>query len=173
ASETQKWLAYKTRDLWLVPEKNDEGDHVYPGEAPETFTFTFAAKKGDTDDLDLPVGSTFPGAEPIPLVDVLPPPGDPIPGGGVMPVIQDLSVLPVYVSGLNATIRVKNKGHLSDNLGRNLFVKRLAPGAPAVDLGPIGTLFHNSVRVFYVAGFAPGDYVAFVSPGDEPPFDGN
>ncbi len=173
-SETEKWLTYKTRDLWLVPEKNEEGDHVYAAESPETFTFNFASKKGDTDDPDLPVGSTIPGEDPstLPPID-LPPPGDPIPGGGVMPVIRDLAVLPVFVSGVNATIRVKNKGHLANNFGRHLFVKRLAPGALATDLGPIGPLFHNSVRVFSVVGLAPGDYTAFVSPGDDPPYDAN
>jgi hypothetical protein len=172
-SETDKWLTYKTRDLWLVPEKNDEGEHVYAAEAPETYVFTFAARKGDTDVSDLPSGSTYPGEDPGTLMDDLVPPGEPLPDGSVMPVIRDLSVLPVYVSGKNAVIRVKNRGHTSDNLGRNLYVKPMLPGALPTDLGPIGPLFHKSVRAFPVVGLSPGDWVAYVSPGDDPPFDAN
>lgn len=173
-SEKEKWLTYKTRDLWLVPEKNEEGDHVYPAETQETFRFTFAAKKADTDDPDAAAGSTFPEEDPGKLPpDVLPDPGEVLPEGGVMPVIRDLSVRPVVVLGPNAILSVKNWGHASENLGRRLFIRRTVPGALPADLGPIGPLFHNSVRVFYAVGLTPGDYVAFVGPGDEFPYDGN
>src|SRR5262249_9662073 len=40
-----KWLQHKDRDLWLVPETDDSGEHVYF--APQVETFTFALRRQD------------------------------------------------------------------------------------------------------------------------------
>jgi hypothetical protein len=43
-SPTRKWTAYKGKDLWLVPEVDEEGEHSYSAPAMETFTFTFKGR---------------------------------------------------------------------------------------------------------------------------------
>jgi hypothetical protein len=174
-SPTYKWLTYKTKDIWLVPEKTEDGEHVYVASGVETYTFAFSSSKdkgvipGDSDmpgEQLLPTdGEGLPPLPPVIIWDDLP---DPLPPGFLL--VRDLAVLPVYSTGLNATVRVKNLGHFSANLGRRLMVQKVAPGSVPEDKGPIGPLFHYSVKTFYLVGMAPGNYVAFVSPGDDAPF---
>jgi hypothetical protein len=38
-SAKKSWNEYRTSDLWLVPETDDSGEHVYL--APEVGTFTY------------------------------------------------------------------------------------------------------------------------------------
>ena len=176
-SPTQKWMKYRDKDCWLVPEKNDDGEHVYLAEAVDTFTFVIS---NNADTGAIPPDSDAVGEQGLPTegtdLPVLPPDipwdvvdDDGIPGGG-FPFVRDLAVLPVKVMGPNAVIRVKNLGHKSKNIGRRLFVRKLVPGALPQDAGPIGPLFHFGVKQFFLVGLAPGDYVAFVTPGDDPPF---
>lgn len=185
--ENQKWLKHKTADLWLVPERNEDGEHVYAAEAMETYVFTFAAKApAAAPDSEEPAGTALPSEEGgMPLPDPLPPPGtDPLPGpdyppwdevppGDSIPVVRDLAVMKVNVSGNKAVIRVRNKGHFALNLGRRLMVRKMAPGSIPVDLGPVGPLFHNAIRTYNAVNLAPGAYRAYISPGDNSPFDGN
>ncbi len=175
---TQKWLKYKTKDTWLVPERNEDGEHIYFAPGLETYTFVFSSSKdkgaiaGDSDlsgEQSLPTeGDDIPPIPPDIIWDDVP---DPLPPD--FPIIRDLAVLPVYVTGLNAKVRVKNLGHFSPNLGRRLMVQRLAPGSLPEDRGPIGVLFHYAVKNFYLVGMAPGNYLAFVSPGDDGSFQFN
>jgi hypothetical protein len=177
-SPTQKWLKYKTKDIWLVPERNEEGEHTYLAPAIETFSFVFSSSKdkgviaGDSDvtgEQNLPTeGENLP--QPIPDIpwDVIPSPLPPD-----FPLIRDLAVLPIYTTGPNATVRVKNLGHFSSNMGRRLVVQKIAPGSLPEDKGPIGPLFHYSVKTFYLIGMAPGNYLAFITPGDEIPYEMN
>jgi hypothetical protein len=37
----KKWAQYQLKDLWLVPEKGEQGDHYYFAEEMKTFTYTF------------------------------------------------------------------------------------------------------------------------------------
>lgn len=175
ATPKQKWTTYKTKDLWLVPERTDEGEHVYMASGMETFTFAFSntADKGVIPgDSDMPgeqglpsEGENLPPLPPVIPWDDVP---DPLPPN--FPLVRDLAVLPIYTTGVNATVRVKNLGHFSANLGRRLMIQRIAPGSMPEDRGPIGALFHYSVKTFYLIGLKPGNYIAFVSPGDDAPF---
>jgi hypothetical protein len=158
-----------------VPEKTDEGEHVYSASGVEKFEFVFSNAKdkgvipGDSDivgEQNLPTeGENIPA----PLAEI---PWDEVPE--VLPpgfnLVRDLAVLPVWSTGLNATVRVKNLGHFGVNLGRRLMVQKLAPGSVPEDKGPIGPLYHYSVKTFYLIGMAPGNYIAFISPGDEAPY---
>lgn len=177
-SETQKWMQYKTKHTWLVPERDDNGEHIYVAEAMETFTFAFTGGKiaddpsGDPNlngESCIPDGEVPPGD--IPDWDIIP--GGGFPGGGGIALVKDLAVLPVNVTGTNAMVKVINLGHLSANLGRRLMVQKIVPGSLPVDQGPIGPLFHYSVKTFHLVGLAPGAYKAFVSPGDDAPYHGN
>jgi hypothetical protein len=177
-SPTQQWLGYKTKDAWLVPERTEDGEHVYTSSGVETYTFVFSSDKDKgviPGDSDMPGEQNLPtDGDNIPLVvpdvqwDDVP---DPLPPG--FPIIRDLAVLPVSTVGTNATVRVKNLGHFSLNIGRRLMVQKLTPGSLPEDKGPIGPLFHHSVKTFYLVGLAPGNYVAFINPGDDAPYDGN
>jgi hypothetical protein len=40
-SEAGRWFQFKDDDLWLVPEMNDRGEHVYQATEMKTFTFIF------------------------------------------------------------------------------------------------------------------------------------
>jgi hypothetical protein len=40
-SENSNWPAYKDKDLWLVPEQDERGEHFYVAAEMGTFTFTF------------------------------------------------------------------------------------------------------------------------------------
>jgi hypothetical protein len=40
-SDKQQWGKYKDEDLWLVPEQDDQGNHVYIAAEMKTFNFTF------------------------------------------------------------------------------------------------------------------------------------
>jgi hypothetical protein len=44
-SATTSRLKYKDADLWLVPEKDDQGKHYYFADERETFTYTFSPAK--------------------------------------------------------------------------------------------------------------------------------
>ena len=44
-SESQKWLKYKKTNTWLVPERDENGEHIYMADAMETFTFAFTSGK--------------------------------------------------------------------------------------------------------------------------------
>ncbi len=174
-SATQKWLKYKSKDAWLVPEKTEDGEHVYTSPGVETYTFIFSNDKdkgviaGDSDMVgqqDLPSeGEAIPPPIPeIPWDDV------PFPLPPDFPIVRDLAVMPVFTVGSNAMVRVKNLGHFGNNMGRRLFVKRLAPGSLPEDVGPIGPLYHYSVKTFFLIGLKAGDYVAYVTPGDNIPY---
>jgi len=39
-SKAKKWMQYKGKDLWLVPEVGDDGEHRYEGDETETYTLT-------------------------------------------------------------------------------------------------------------------------------------
>jgi hypothetical protein len=39
-AETKKWDRFKDKDLWLVPEADQDGNHGYVAQQIETFTFT-------------------------------------------------------------------------------------------------------------------------------------
>ena len=174
-SPTQKWLKYKTKDVWLVPEKTEDGEHVYQASAVEPYSYIFSNDKdkgviaGDSDMVGEQNFPTEGEAIPAPLPEI---PWDdvPFPLPPDFPLVRDLAVLPVFTVGSNAMVRVKNLGHFGNNAGRRLFVKRLAPGALPDDMGPIGSLYHFSVKTFFLVGLAPGDYVAYVTPGDDVPY---
>jgi hypothetical protein len=40
AADGDEWLEFKGHDLWLVEEVDDEGEHHYLADEPETYTFT-------------------------------------------------------------------------------------------------------------------------------------
>ncbi len=174
-SPTEKWLKYKAKDIWLVPERTEDGEHVYIASGIETFSFVFSSSK---DKGVIPGDSDMPGEQNLPTEgdNVLPPPPeipwdilpDPLPPNFML--IRDLAVLPVFTIGTNATVRVKNLGHFNVNLGRRLMVQKLAPGSVPEDRGPIGPLFHYSVKTFYLVGISPGNYIAYISPSDDPPY---
>jgi hypothetical protein len=174
SSPTQKWLQYKTKDLWLVPERTEDGEHVYMASGVETFTFNLSNSKdkgvvpGDSDmpgEQNLPTeGEMLPPLPPVIPWDEVP---DPLPPD--FPLVRDLAVLPISTTGVNATVRVKNLGHFSLNVGRRLMVQKVAPGSVPEDKGPIGPLYHDSVKTIYLVGMAPGNYVAFINPSDAPP----
>ncbi|MBI1830149.1 MAG: hypothetical protein HYR84_01705, partial [Planctomycetes bacterium] len=71
-SEKQKWLKYKTKDVWLVPERTEEGEHVYMASGVETFSFVFSASP---DKGVIPGDSDMPGEQNLPTEgENLPPP---------------------------------------------------------------------------------------------------
>ncbi len=178
SSPTQKWLQFKTKDCWLVPEKTEDGEHVYSAPTVETFTFNFS---NDKDKGKIPGDTDMPGEQNLPTEgELIPPPAPeilwddvPSPLPPDFPFMRDLAVMPVFTVGSNAMVRVKNLGHVSNNFGRRLFVKKLALGSLPQDMGPIGPLFHYSVKTFFLIGLAPGNYVAFITPDDDLPYDFN
>jgi hypothetical protein len=180
-ADNRQWLTYKTKDLWLVPERNETGEHVYLADAVQTFALRIALKAdGPGGDSDGPGGVVPPSDEDgmplaVPDPDFSPDglPWDIVPPWDVVPLVRDLAVLPVKVVGGNAAFRIMNLGHFSMNDGRRLLVQKMTPGSVPVDLGPIGPLYHYAVKHFYLAGMAPGDYRVFIDPSDAPPFDGN
>ena len=172
-SPTYKWLRYKSKDAWLVPEKNEAGEHIYTSEALESFTFAFArTKEKDEKPFDETAGErTYPTegeeiSQPPPDIS-----WDDVPPG--LPLVRNLSVLPVQVIGSNVLIRIKNLGHFNDNIDRRVLLQRVVPPSFPVDLGPVGPLYHYGVKTFYFVGLTPGSYRVVLSPVDEFPYDGN
>lgn len=46
ASATGSWKEFRDRDLWLVPEKDEKGEHYYTAEQIQTSTVTIRPMKG-------------------------------------------------------------------------------------------------------------------------------
>lgn len=170
-----KWMRFKTKDIWLVPERNEDGDHVYFSEKVDAFLMTFALVKEKEEapadaemvsEINLPTEGE--GAPPVPddiNFDVVPEGGE-VP----VPIVRDLAVSSISVFGGNAIIRVQNRGHVNNNVGRRLIIQKAMPGSLPFDMGPIGPLFHFGVKTFYVVGLAPGNYLAYIDPADEFPY---
>src|SRR5262249_37925694 len=85
---------------------------------------------------------------------------------------HDLDVLPVTVSAGKATVKIKNIGTAAAPAGANLKIQKL-PGGMPVDHGPVGALAVNGIKTFSMIPLAPGNYKAFISPGDAAPHNGN
>lgn len=173
-SATHKWLHYTRKDLWLVPERNEDGEHVYLAESVEPFTVAFARTK-EKEEIAFESPSAGLRTYPTEGTEIPPPPED-IPWDSPppdAPHIHDLSVLPAQISGANVVLRVQNQGHANPNIERHLVLQRVIPAAAPVELGHVGHLFHLGVRTFYLVGLKPGKYRASLSPGDEAPYEGN
>jgi len=173
-SMTHKWLSHTRKDLWLVPERNEDGEHVYLAEAVETFTVAIART---VDKEVAPFESPSAGERIYPTEGMqIPPPPEEIPWDAPppeVPLIQDLAVLPAQVMGANVVLRVQNLGHANPNMERHLVLKRIVPGSVPVEIGHVGHLFHLGVRTYFLVSLKPGNYRAFLNPGDGAPYGGN
>src|SRR5204862_6075991 len=79
---------------------------------------------------------------------------------------SDLKVLPVAVLAGAVHVNVENVGTGAAAAGKDLMVQKV--GSPAVNKGPIGALLPGTTKLFTFP-LPPGNYKAFINPGDMPP----